>query len=99
MNRFKRFESNGHSTQGYSIGFDINSSGSLIASGSRDGSVYVYNSSTGKLVNKIEAFSKEIVQEPCLDAKFQPCSTDGSYSKPVIAASSWNGVIKIFSLF
>ena len=61
MNKNRRFESKNHITQGYSIGFDINQTGTLIASGSIDGCVYIYNTSNGKLVHKIDAFNKQII--------------------------------------
>lgn len=88
MNKYKRFES--HMTQGYSIGFDINQSGSLISTGSTDGCVYIYNCQTSKLIKKFDAFNKELVKQPCTDAKFQPLR------KKYLAASSWSGLIKIF---
>ncbi len=88
MNKYKRYES--HTTQGYSIGFDINQSGSLISTGSIDGSVYIYNCQTSKLIKKYDAFNKELVKQPCTDAKFEP------FTKKFLAASSWSGLIKIF---
>lgn len=96
MNKFKRFESKNHLTEGYSIGFDLSSSGCLLAGASRDGFVYLYNTNSGKLINKIEAFNKDISSQVCLDAKFQP-KLDSNSVKETLATSSWNGTIKIFS--
>jgi len=88
MNKYKRYEN--HMTQGYSIGFDVNQNGSLISTGSIDGCVYIYNCQTSKLIKKFDAFNKELMQQPCTDAKFQPLR------KRYLAASSWSGLIKIF---
>ena len=99
MNKYKRFESKDHFVNGYSIGFDLNASGTLIASGSIDGSVYLYNYESSKLLKKVNAFNMEIVSQPCMDAKFQPTSNGGgSNMKNYLAASSWNGDIKIFNI-
>ncbi len=95
MNKYKRFESTGHATQGCSIGFDLNPSGNLLASGSLDGFVYVYNASTSKLEFKIKAFGNELTRSPCMDVKF---NTSESKQGKLIAASSSNGVIKVYQL-
>lgn len=99
MNKYKRFETNGHTISGYSIGFDINGNGSLIASGSVDGCVYVYNCDTSKLVNKVNAFNMDIISQPCMDAKFQHVNRLNSSNESILlAASCWNGLIKIFDI-
>ncbi len=87
MNKFKRFE--GHQTAGYNIGFDINSNGTMMVSGSSDGYAVFYNAQTSKIISKLSLFTKPLIQ-PCTDAKFNP------YTQNKIAFSSWNGVIKIY---
>lgn len=88
MNKFKRFDK--HQVQGYAIGFDLSASGRMIASASSDGCVYLYETETSKLAQKLDAFSKELVKQPCMDAKFEPVS-----SSRRLAVSCWNGLIKI----
>lgn len=97
MNRHRRFESSSHSTQGYYIGCDINPSGGVIASGSADGPVFVYSLESGKMIERIDAFSKQ----PCLDVKFRRMirneSSDSDISnKCFLATSSWTGLIRVF---
>jgi WD40 repeat protein len=70
----------------------LNLNGSILASGSSNGCVFVYNFSTSKLIQKFEIFTKYFVQ-PCMDVKFQPINSD---NKNILAASSWNGMIRIF---
>jgi WD40 repeat protein len=103
MNKNRRFESKNHITQGYSIGFDLNQTGTLLASGSLDGFVYIYNTSNGKLFDKIDAFNKQIMNQPCMDAKFQSSeclsntySSNCSQERQYLAVSSINGPIKIY---
>ena len=90
MNKFKRFDK--HRVQGYAIGFDLNANGRLMASASSDGCVYLYETETSKLVRKLDAFSKQMVKQPCMDAKFEPIS---SASTNRLAVSCWNGLIKV----
>ncbi|RNA24559.1 WD repeat-containing 25 [Brachionus plicatilis] len=71
MNKKKKFKSTGHVTEGYSIGFDLNSSGCLIASGSTKGSVCIYNSNSGGLIKKIEYPHKEAIKPMSLDVSFK----------------------------
>ena len=94
MNKHKRFEANGHTVSGYSIGFDINETGSLIASGSVDGCIYLYNTDSSKMINKINAFNMDIISQPCMDTKFQHVSKFNENN--LLAAACWNGVIKVF---
>ena len=97
MNKFKRFESKGHQSQGYSIGFDINSNGNILASGSVDGCAYIYNFHSTKLLSKIDTFNKNIFNQPCMDVKFN--SNQSISNSQFIAMSSWSGEIKIFQIF
>jgi WD40 repeat protein len=92
MNKYKRFETNGHLVNGYSIGFDVNNYGTLLASGSTSGCAYVYNIQTNKLLFIKDAFNK-LVRQPCMDAKFKNFNED-----QFLAVSSWNGLIKIYEI-
>ena len=77
-------------SQSYSIGFDINPEGTLLISGSIDGNAFIYNLSTSKIVKKLNIFNKQIVTQPCMDAKFHP------HVKNKTAYSCWNGLICIY---
>lgn len=90
MNKKKRFQSEDHVTEGYSIGFDINSSGNLIASGSTRGCVCIYNLNSGDLIKKISHSQKEPNRPMSLDIKFKK-----RLNKELIAVSFSNGEIKI----
>lgn len=92
INLSQRFESNGHFTAGYSIGFDINPNGSILCSGSSNGCIYLYNFHTSKLIKRLDgSCNKYASSQPCMDVKFQPNSNE-----KLLAASFWNGTIKIF---
>jgi WD repeat-containing protein 25 len=90
MNKSRRFE--GHQAAGYNIGFDLNKNGNVIASGSIDGLVYFYNTHSGNLMYKVDAF-KNGINQPCMDAKFNPNNDN------TVAVSSWDGKIKLFDKF
>ena len=95
MNKLKRFESSGHCTQAYSIGFDLNSSGNLLASGSANGCVFIYDIQSTKLNRKIEVFNKELNAQPCMDVKFK---YDSVRRRELVAASGANGTVKVFEI-
>jgi WD40 repeat protein len=66
----------------YHIGMDISPDGSLIASGSSDGSLYVYDYRTS---NIIKTFTLD--SQPCMDVAWSP-------TVPCLLAScDWNGKI------
>ena len=71
--------------------FDLNKTGTILVSGSSDGYAYFYNFQTSKLVKRVGLFNAYVTQ-PCMDVKFQSVSG----GKQLLAASSWNGPIKIF---
>lgn len=97
MNKFKRFESNGHHTAGYSIGFDLNKSGTLLASGSSSGKVFIYNFQSSKLLRILEVYNKYTITQPCTDVKFQINHFESS-NEQVLAVSCWNGIVKILNV-
>lgn len=92
MNKNKKFRSANYSTEAYAIGFDINSNGTVIYSGSADGAIYLYNTASSKLLRTIDVFNRQIVKQPCMDVKIQREISNG---RQYLAASSWNGQIKI----
>lgn len=96
MNKYKRYESVDHICNGYSIGCDINRHGTLLASGSWSGHSLVYSAQTSKLVLKLDAFSRSLVKEPCMDVKFNKFG--GANGKSLLGVSSWNGLIKIYEI-
>ncbi|KAL3874202.1 hypothetical protein ACJMK2_037248 [Sinanodonta woodiana] len=83
MNKTKRFE--GHMVDGYSIGFDVSSDGSLIFSGSSDGKLYCFNSQTGKLIRTLQTDF-----DICMDVALHPLLPS------VIACCSWNGHVQVW---
>jgi hypothetical protein len=74
---------------GYNIGFDINKSGNICATGSTDGISVFYNLYSSKIISKFNIFTKPIVQ-PCMDVKFN------QFVNNKIAFSAWNGTICIY---
>lgn len=93
INKRKKFESVGHVTEGYSIGFDLNSNGSLVASGSTRGCVCIYNCNSSGLIKKIDYPLNEMPKPMSLDVKFKK-----RLDKELIAVSYSNGEIKILEL-
>ena len=72
----------------YSIGFDLNQSGSILASGSINGSIYIYNTNTSKLITRIDAFNKQHIKQPCTDVKFQQFNASKSQSASSLSTSA-----------
>lgn len=69
---------------------DINTNGNLLISGSIDGNAIVYNLNTAKIIKKHHLFKKQLVIQPCMDAKFNP------FNDKLIAFSCWNGQISVY---
>lgn len=55
LNKYKRFE--GHQVEGFRIGCDISPDGSLVATGSADGSLHLYSWSSGKPIKTLRTTS------------------------------------------
>lgn len=85
MNKQKIF--NCHKVESYSIGIDLNESGTLISTGSADGFVYIYDAQKTDLVKKVNTLTRS----PSMDAKF---ATKNDRSNR-LAVSFMNGQIKI----
>lgn len=67
---------------GYHIGIDVSPDGSLVASGSSDGSLYVYSYRTS---NTVQTFALE--SQPCMDVAWSPIFPS------LVASCDWNGKI------
>ncbi|XP_041351529.1 uncharacterized protein LOC121370402 [Gigantopelta aegis] len=79
----KRYE--GHKMEGYDIGFDISSDGSVVVSGSADGILHCYSNFTGKLWRTMKTGF-----DVCLDAAVHPILPS------TVACCSTKGQIKLF---
>ncbi|TYI96523.1 hypothetical protein E1A91_D01G078600v1 [Gossypium mustelinum] len=83
LDKYKRYES--HGVSGFPIKCNFSLDGEKLASGSSDGSIYLYNSRSSVLVKKIKAY-----EEACVDIAFHPILSN------VIASCSWNGDVSVF---
>ncbi|XP_047317287.1 WD repeat-containing protein 25-like [Impatiens glandulifera] len=83
LDKYKRYE--GHGVSGFPIKCSFNMKGDILASGSSDGCLYLYNSKSSRLVKKIKAY-----EQACIDVSFHPVIPN------VIASCSWNGDVSVF---
>jgi len=83
LNKYKRFE--GHMVSGYCIKCNFSPDGSVVLTGSSDGSIYFYNWKTSNIIKILSAHSKV-----CMEAMYHPLIP------AVIASCSWDGSICIF---
>ncbi|KAL2327881.1 hypothetical protein Fmac_021308 [Flemingia macrophylla] len=83
LNKYKRYES--HRVSGFPIKCNFSLDGKKLASGSSDGSIYLYDYQSAKVVKKIKAHD-----EACIDVAFHPVIPN------VIASCSWDGSILVF---
>ncbi|XP_057457613.1 uncharacterized protein LOC130748408 [Lotus japonicus] len=83
LNKYKRYEN--HGVSGFPIKCNFSRDGKKLASGSSDGSVYLYDYHSSKVVKKIKAFD-----QACIDVSFHPVIPN------VIASCSWDGGILVF---
>ncbi|MCI03530.1 WD repeat-containing protein 25-like, partial [Trifolium medium] len=80
LNKYKRYEN--HGVSGFPIKCNFSLDGKKLASGSSDGSIYLYDYQSSKVLKKIKAFD-----QACLDIAFHPVMPN------VIASCSWDGSI------
>ena len=82
MNNYKRFE--GHSLDGYSVGFDVSNDGSIVCSASADGMVMFYDYSSTNCLKSVP-----LTNSSCstLSIEWHPRLSS------VVAVSSWSGHI------
>ncbi|XP_015953887.1 uncharacterized protein LOC107478267 [Arachis duranensis] len=85
LNKYKRYES--HGVSGFPITCNFSLDGKKLASGSSDGSIYLYDYQSSKVLNKIKAYD-----QACIDVAFHPALPN------VIASCSWDGRISVFDL-
>ncbi|KAK7319361.1 hypothetical protein RJT34_04081 [Clitoria ternatea] len=83
LNKYKRYEN--HGVSGFPIKCNFSLDGKTLASGSSDGSVYLYDYHSTKVVKKIKAYD-----QACIDVAFHPVIPN------VIASCSWDGSILVF---
>lgn len=83
MNKTKRYE--GHKVEGYAVGCKFSRDGTLIASGSADGTVCFYNYMNSKVVHTLPAH-----KQACTDVAFHPVHPS------IIATCDWSGEIKLW---
>eukprot|EP00118_Oscarella_pearsei_P005770 m.26476 g.26476 ORF g.26476 m.26476 type:complete len:435 (+) comp29345_c0_seq1:151-1455(+) len=86
MNKRKRYEG-GHQVAGYPINCSFSPDGSLIATGSSDGSIWYYHSDTARTVM---CKRRAHLQAPCTDVQFHPVLST------TIASCGWDSVIKVW---
>ncbi|RDX97467.1 WD repeat-containing protein 25, partial [Mucuna pruriens] len=80
LNKYMRYES--HAVSGFPIKCNFSLDGKKLASGSSDGSIYLYDYHSSKVVKKIKAHD-----QACIDVAFHPVIPN------VIASCSWDGSI------
>ncbi|XP_042193954.1 WD repeat-containing protein 25 isoform X2 [Callorhinchus milii] len=83
MNKRKRYD--GHKVEGYAVGCEFSPDGTLIATGSADGTVYFYNYLNSKLIRTLPAHG-----QACVDVSFHPVHPS------IIATCDWSGEIKVW---
>ncbi|XP_014491833.1 WD repeat-containing protein 25 isoform X2 [Vigna radiata var. radiata] len=83
LNKYKRYE--GHVISGFPIKCNFSLDGKKLASGSSDGSIFLYDYQSSKVVKKIKAHD-----QACIDVAFHPIIPN------VIASCSWDGSILVF---
>ncbi|XP_027355756.1 WD repeat-containing protein 25 [Abrus precatorius] len=83
LNKYKRYEN--HGVSGFPIKCNFSLDGKKLASGSSDGSIYLYDYHSSKVVKKIKAYD-----QACIDVAFHPVIPN------VIASCSWDGSVLVF---
>ncbi|XP_038632777.1 WD repeat-containing protein 25 [Scyliorhinus canicula] len=83
MNKRKRYE--GHKVEGYAVGCEFSPDGTLIATGSADGTVCFYNYLNSKLVYTLPAH-----KQACTNVSFHPVHPS------ILATCDWSGEIKVW---
>ncbi|KAK6946811.1 WD40 repeat, partial [Dillenia turbinata] len=83
LDKYKRYE--GHEVSGLPIKCNFSLDGENLVSGSSDGSIYIYNYRSSKLIKKINSH-----EQACIDVAVHPLMPN------VIASCSWSGNISVF---
>uniref|UniRef100_A0A7N0UY72 WD repeat-containing protein 25 n=1 Tax=Kalanchoe fedtschenkoi TaxID=63787 RepID=A0A7N0UY72_KALFE len=82
LDKYKRYE--GHGVGGFPVKCNFSFNGDIIASGSYDGNIYLYNYHSSLLMKKIKVY-----EQPCIDVAFHPIMPN------VVATCSWSGDVSI----
>lgn len=82
LNKYKRFE--GHTVEGFAVGFDISSDGSLVCSASASGETRFYDYHSAKLMRSVK-----VSEAVCLSVAWHPLLPSTT------AVSDWDGAVHI----
>ena len=82
LNKYKRYE--GHTVEGFNVGFDISPDGRLLCSGSADGRIYFYDYYSSKLLKSVP-----LGKSPTLAVAVHPSL------HTTVAVSNWIGSVSI----
>lgn len=82
LNKYKRYE--GHSVEGFNVGFDISPDGRLLCSGSADGRICFYDYNTSRLLKSVP-----LSKSPTLAVAVHPSLLT------TVAVSNWSGFLTI----
>ncbi|XP_029453801.1 WD repeat-containing protein 25 [Rhinatrema bivittatum] len=83
INKKKRYEE--HKVEGFAVGCEFSRDGTLLATGSSEGAVFLYNYHTSRVIGTFPAHN-----QACLSVTFHPVLPS------VLATSDWGGEIKIW---
>nr|XP_033807437.1 WD repeat-containing protein 25 isoform X2 [Geotrypetes seraphini] len=83
INKKKRYEE--HKVEGFAVGCEFSPDGSLLATGSSEGRVFLYNYNTSRVVRNFPAHN-----QACVNVSFHPVLPS------LFATSDWSGEIKIW---
>ncbi|XP_038599758.1 WD repeat-containing protein 25 [Tachyglossus aculeatus] len=83
INKKKRYE--GHKVDGYAVGCECSPDGTLLVTGSSDGTVFVYHYHSSKLLGTLPGH-----RQACVGATFHPALPS------VLATCAWDGEIQLW---
>ncbi|XP_053553424.1 WD repeat-containing protein 25 [Bombina bombina] len=83
MNKKKKYE--GHKVEGYAVGCEFSPDGSIVVTGSSEGTVYFYNYHTSRTLRSLQAD-----RNACISVTFHPVLPS------LLAASYWDGCIRVW---
>ncbi|XP_063804713.1 WD repeat-containing protein 25 isoform X2 [Pseudophryne corroboree] len=83
MNKKRRFE--GHKVEGFSVGCEFSPDGSLIVTGSSEGTIYFYSYHSSKIIRSLPGDGSA-----CVSVTYHPVLPS------LLAASYWDGQIRIW---
>ena len=78
LNKYKRYE--GHTVQGYDVGFDVSPDGTIVCSASSNGQIKFYEYTSSRMLTSLS-----LSQSPCLAVAWNPTLAS------TVAVSDWTG--------